>query len=446
MPSSQSPSPKPFEQPEPWRDWGGPQVRVRCLNPGLSSGSDLQGDAALAAQAFLKQASTDAFIPFYRTDVLDFHDRFISDQAPSIDSYVTDRFGTQGPRHLVSSGIGANEQFTHLLSELNNQSRDRKLIWIPVNCTREMDRVPRDAALDNTLFLECSRSGITEETVKLHEFTPRHASRVVFANKGPLRQLAERDHNLALTLPDEVPGRFGRNKSPILLAPMHIAGLDTRAYWSRVDRLCRDQPLSDPASLPVRLAAYIRAQQLRCNANHIYLATNHPLLLHSADEFCQFWNEGPNKNGNDILISRYLGLPRDSHMNLEGILANHRTRIAIFLIATGPDDGAPTHPLLCPSIDTVNPAHADLSAHEQDLILTLANAQRCSELMPTILITVPRVDLEVSALLGQLWADLTFVYSRLVGVDPGSNPEVQAVRTRAADWLADKAAALKLLQ
>ena len=91
---------------------------------------------------------------------------------------------------------------------------------------------PRDAALDNTLFIECSRSGITEETVKLHEFTPRDASRIVFANKGPLRELAERDHNLALTLPEERPGRFGRNTTPILLAPMHVAGLDTPVAYA----------------------------------------------------------------------------------------------------------------------------------------------------------------------------------------------------------------------
>ena len=45
-----------------------------------------------------------------------------------------------------------------------------------------------------------------------------------------------------------------------------------------------------------------------------------------------------------------------------------------------------------------------------------------------------------------MWPDVTFVYSRLVGVDPGSNPEVKAVRTRAAAWLADKTTALDFLR
>jgi hypothetical protein len=79
------------------------------------------------------------------------------------------------------------------------------------------------------------------------------------------------------------------------------------------------------------------------------------------------------------------------------------------------------------------------------LILALANVKRCSEKMPTILLTVEQPNLAASAWLGQLWADVTLVYSRLVGVDPGSNPEVKAVRNRAATWLSDKNAAITLL-
>ncbi|HKQ50702.1 MAG TPA: hypothetical protein VJZ71_21720, partial [Phycisphaerae bacterium] len=78
--------------------------------------------------------------------------------------------------------------------------------------------------------------------------------------------------------------------------------------------------------------------------------------------------------------------------------------------------------------------------------LALANVQRCSEKMPTLLIAVSDVNLDASAWLGQLWADTTLVYSRLIGVDPGSNPEVKAVRTRAAQWLADSDKARALLR
>ncbi|MCZ6816327.1 MAG: hypothetical protein O7F76_06450, partial [Planctomycetota bacterium] len=88
--------------------------------------------------------------------------------------------------------------------------------------------------------------------------------------------------------------------------------------------------------------------------------------------------------------------------------------------------------------------HRGLTPGETDLILAMANVKRCSEKMPTILVTVDNVDLTASAVLGQLWADTTLVYSRMIGVDPGSNPEVKAVRTRATEWLANKEMALRM--
>ena len=78
--------------------------------------------------------------------------------------------------------------------------------------------------------------------------------------------------------------------------------------------------LSDPDSLPMTLARFIFLHQGSRGVNHIYLGCNEGDLLPLADELTQFWNEGVNKNGNDITMSRYLGLPRDSHMNCEGLL------------------------------------------------------------------------------------------------------------------------------
>jgi len=144
-----------------------------------------------------------------------------------------------------------------------------------------------------------------------------------------------------------------------------------------------------------------------------------------------------------MTMSRYLGLPRDSHMNLEAILGTSERKLAVFLVRTG---DVPEHPLLLEATDPLEAEHAGLSAGDVDLVLTLANMKRCSEKMPTILIAVNRVDLTTSAWLGQLWADITLVYSRLIGVDPGSNPEVKAVRTRASEWLADRAGATSLIE
>ncbi len=395
-----------------------------------------------ALDAFLQGAVRDPLAVLYRNDPPAYARRWLKSDAPRIEAYVRTHFGGRGPRYLVNGGIGANEQFNYFVSALANERPDRKLTWLVVNSPKEIAQLPGDASVENTLFMEFSRSGITEETVKLHELTPPEAKRIVFANSGPLRALGERDGNLVLDLPSEVSGRYGRNTTPILLAPMFVAGLDVEAYWREIGAACAAFDLSDRSSPPVVLAQYIRLQQLRRGANHVYLGANDARLICSADELCQFWNEGVNRDGNDITMSRYLGLPRDSHMNLEAILGTAERKIAVFLLRTCEIAG---HALLLGHTKPVNPDHAGLSATEVDLVLALANVKRCSEKMPTIVIGVSEIELGTSAWLGQLWADTTLVYSRLVGVDAGSNPEVKAVRTRAAGWLADKSAAYSLL-
>lgn len=425
-------------------------VQARAFNPAfnepLTAPAGVLDAVGKAITAFLPTAPQDALGLLYRDRPMEYARKWLATDAPRIDAFIRQHFGEAGPRYLVNSGIGANEQFNYMVSALANARPNRRVTWLLCNSPKEAASLPGDATVENTLFMEFSRSGITEETIKLHELTPRSARRVVFANSGPLKLLAERDQNLLLELPSEVSGRYGRNKTPILMAPMHVAGLDVSAYWSEIEAACSAMDLSNSAALPVMLARLIRVQQLRRGVNHIYLGTNDELLRYSADEFCQYWNEGVNRDGNDITMSRYLGLPRDSHMNLEAILGTAEHKLAIFLLATRRSDRPLAHALLSRSADSIEAAHKGLSPEEVDLVLCLANVKRCSEKMPTVLITVDRIDLEASAWLGQLWADTTLVYSRLIGVDPGSNPEVKAVRTRAAQWLADKSAAYRLLE
>lgn len=427
----------------------GGNIRVRTLGPALNEAltapASVLESVERAIGAFLPGADKDSLGVLYRDRPIEYARKFLAGDAPKIDAYVSKHFGSAGPKYIINSGIGANEQFNYFVSALANAHPGRRTTWLLANSPKEIAALPADAGVESALFLEFSRSGITEETVKLHELTPRNAKRVVFANSGPLKALAERDQNLLLELPSEVSGRYGRNKTPILMAPMHVAGMDVQAYWQVIQDACDQLRLSDAHSLPVMLAQYIRIQQLRRGVNHIYLGTNDELLRYSADEFCQFWNEGVNRDGNDITMSRYLGLPRDSHMNLEAILGTNEHKLAVFIVATRKCGAKLTHSLLQKSVDAISPAHAGLSAEDVDLILTLANVKRCSEKMPTILVAVDEINLEASAWLGQLWADTTLVYSRLIGADPGSNPEVKSVRTRASAWLADRKGAEALL-
>ena len=390
-----------------------------------------------------ESAGEDPFIRLYRTGTEAYYREFMRDTAPVIREEIRRLFGEGGARYLVTTGIGANEQFCHYMAAVNNRDPGRKLDWIPIHSPGQLELLPPDAAEDNTLFMEFSRSSVTEETIKLHEYTARTCRRIVFSNGGGLKQLAERDGNLTLTLPDAISGRYGRNKTPILLAPMLAAGMDTERYWTMISRAMKAFDLGDPDSLPHVLARFILAAQKSRGTNFLYLGCGDDLLGLLGDEFIQFWNEGVNKDGNDLLVSRFFGLPRDSHMNLEGVLGNRQTKLGVFLLRNDRRGGA-AHPLVRRQIDPIDPEHAGLKLGDEEVILALANYRRFTEVMPSVLFEIvgaPGQD--HSAVLGQLFADVTFVYSRMMGIDPGSNPEVKFVRQRSAELLKGFASELR---
>ena len=397
---------------------------------------------ALSAKA-AESAAADPFLPLYREGVGAYYRDFMAGTAPRIRQEIRSRFGEKGLRYLVTTGIGANEQFCHYAAALNNADPDRKLSWLVIHSPLQLKLLPPDATEDNTLFMEFSRSSVTEETIKLHEYTSRKLCRIVFTNGGSLKKLAERDGNLILPMPDRVSGRFGRNKTPILLAPMLVCGMDTDAYWRLTEQAIRAFDLSDPDSLPHVMARFILAFQKARGTDFLYLGCNDDTLGLLADEFIQFWNEGVNKNGNDLLVSRFFGLPRDSHMNLEGVLGNKETKLGLFLLR---DEMRPEfrHPLVHLAIDAADPAHEGLMLGDEEVILSLANYKRFCEVMPTVLLRVcGKPSMAHSAVLGELFSDVTFVYSRLMGIDPGSNPEVKFVRERSGQLLGDFARQLR---
>ena len=388
-------------------------------------------------------AASDPFVQLYRTGTEAYFREFMSTFGPVITGEIERLFGKQGPRYMVTTGIGANEQFCHYMAAVNNRDPRRKLDWILIHSPGQLELLPPDAREDNTLFLEFSRSSVTEETIKLHEYTSRSCRRIVFSNGGGLKKLAERDGNLVLSMPDAISGRYGRNKTPLLLAPMLAAGMDVKGYWEMVSRAMAAFDLSDPDSLPHVLARFILASQKSRGTDFLYLGCGDELLGLLGDEFIQFWNEGVNKDGNDLLVSRFFGLPRDSHMNLEGVLGNRQTKLGIFLLRNDRRGGV-IHPLVRQQIDPIDPEHAGLELGDEEVILALANYRRFTEVMPSLLLEIRgEPGIALSAVLGQLFADVTFVYSRMMGIDPGSNPEVKFVRQRSAELLKGFASELR---
>jgi hypothetical protein len=224
---------------------------------------------SLLRDSLLGSFESDPFLRLYRKEVLEYFNNFMDTEAKLIDNYLARHFQGGYPHYIVNSGIGANEQFNHYPAYINNTNPDRKLDWLIIDSPRHLTKIPSDATIENTLFMEFSRSGKTEETIKIHEYTPRDAKRIVFANKGPLRDIGIRDNNLVLDLPGQVAGRFGRNKTPILLAPMHIAGMDVRGFWNKIDVAIRAFDLSLVNSLPVQIAQFIYLYQQTRMASHL---------------------------------------------------------------------------------------------------------------------------------------------------------------------------------
>ena len=130
-------------------------------------------------------------------------------------------------------------------------------------------------------------------------------------------------------------------------------------------------------------------------------------------------------------------------MNLEGVLGNRDTKLGFFLLR---DDMRCDlrHPLVHPQLDPADPAHLGMELGDEEVILSLANYKRFSEVMPSFLLRIcGPLSLVHSAVLGELFSDVTFVYSRMAGIDPGSNPEVKFVRERSGQLLGDFAAKLR---
>ena len=188
----------------------------------------LNADLCAMSRKVADAAADDPFLQLYRVGVLDYYRHFMEEDAPKIMAEVDKHFPNGSLKYLVTTGIGANEQFCHYAAAMNNRDPAKKCTWIVIHSPVQLSLLPADATEENTLFMEFSRSSMTEETLKTHEYTSRSLTRIVFSNGGGLRALAERDGNLALELPDRVSGRYGRNKTPILLAPMLVCGMDTR--------------------------------------------------------------------------------------------------------------------------------------------------------------------------------------------------------------------------
>ncbi|MBU4479391.1 MAG: hypothetical protein KKH34_09960 [Candidatus Omnitrophica bacterium] len=136
-------------------------------------------------------------------------------------------------RYIVTSGIGANEMYSHQPARSMNaffKLMGLNVQWIVVNNPEHLGVIPKDANNENTIVFEMSRSGKTGETRDFFNATKdRFKTRIVAANGEALFNLAnelEKAGGKVLVI-DDTPGHIGgrqmNRKTLMVYAPLFVA-------------------------------------------------------------------------------------------------------------------------------------------------------------------------------------------------------------------------------
>ncbi|MFA5337967.1 MAG: 4-alpha-glucanotransferase, partial [Candidatus Omnitrophota bacterium] len=385
----------------------------------------------------------------YRSNVLKyFINEFIPKEAIAYAGLIQNEFIAKGNnlKYIISSGIGANEMFSHLLANLHNAFDNSGVKWIVVDAPADLRLIPSDANNDNTIVIEFSRSGGTQETLKVAELTQkRFTKRIVYANKGPLKELALKLQKqgkpvIIHDLESTIGGRLMRRLTPMTYGPMVLAGMDPITYVASTDSYDKALDFKNKdKSLAVALARFFFVWVVLGNRREINVMYNQPKFLrHSLYELRQFVMEGANKKSSYPLIAHMNEFPRDPHVSMEGVFGQANSQIAFAVVAK--KSGFPEDETILTEEEALNKEHAGLSINDMEYSFAYPNVVKSQKQMPTAYIEIEKMTPEVAAGLSSLYEDFIVHYCALTGQDPNSNPQVKAVREGTAAALIEMAA------
>ncbi|MFA7706370.1 MAG: hypothetical protein WCX91_04650, partial [Candidatus Omnitrophota bacterium] len=333
-------------------------------------------------------------------------------------------------KYIFTSGIGANEMYSHQLARILNiyfESRGIKVRWIVVNNPAHLEVIPEDADSANSIVFEMSRSGSTKETVDFFNATKnRLKNRIVAANTGKLKDAAlklkdeEGAHVLIIdNIPGDIGGRQMNRKTLMVFIPLFVAlaagvkDLDAakgllKSYcvslFDANEKLSYDNGSNSAA---VRMAEFLYRQ--RASGRMKFSVIHHDSLKGAAKELFQLTNEGANKN-----------IAGSSNNNVLDIysLNNDRERFeAVFSKAAGSQ-------LSVFLLDKSSPDYAEGFKYAQDL-----NRRGVPCVIISIDITEDLKDnLGVIAKTSALLQDAVVYFTFLTNQDANSNPAVKFVR------------------
>lgn len=383
--------------------------------------------------------------PIFKGEVKECFEKFMEEQAPLIDEYILNAFGIESEKktsdeertkaiiaaksrikYVITFGIGGNEMRWHLLSSINNKSKDKKAVWITLHSASEIDKIPPEATAANTLRFTFTKLGETEETKASEEVLyGRFPNSIVCANEGEVYQLGEIHGALLLPFPREIAGRFSALKTPLNIAPMYVLGMDIKSYWEASDKADRAFMIGAPNNLAVEIAKFIFFEKILNGIKIIYLGHNGADIRKSLDEFVQLMMEGVAKENNEIFTMMGVEYTRNAHYEIEGILGNPDRFLMWNCLQTKINREERFRYKYARDARKRN-----LYADHINTALIVANLTTFAENSPTLVILFDQIDLEVAAYLSKIYEDVVYILCQLCNVEPYGNPMVKQMKEK----------------
>ncbi|MDP8254074.1 MAG: hypothetical protein P9X27_06760 [Candidatus Kaelpia aquatica] len=419
------------------------ELDVAVASDGYVSEGGINGNQGQPISDFLslksRLASTVPFV--FRDDMGAFVGRFLglsdirTQASPDLSDIVNtvydflSKLDLMKIKYVLSFGIGANEMYSHQLSEAVNAyfvSQGVDFKWIVVNNPGQLDIIPNGATNENTIVFEMSRSGGTKEVVDLFSRTrDRFQNRIVVANKGALKDAAvalsnEDGANVLIidNTPGDIGGRQMNRKTLMVYAPLFVAlnaGLsDINQGISHLEEYCEalynansELDYGLDTNIAINLAEFLFRH--RASGRNKFSVVFDSSLAKTATKAFQLLNEGGNKNiaggsNNNILVSYDLASDRSIY---EAVFNNASdTQLPIFILDS--------------SLDSYKDSLAYVEELRAKGIPCIAISVNMSEELDN--------NLSVHARTSALLQDMVVYYTYITNQDANSNPAVKFVR------------------
>lgn len=337
-----------------------------------------------------------------------------------------------GTKYVITSGIGANEMYSHQLAKTLNdffQSIGINVRWIVVNNPADVQRIPSDANNDNTVIFEMSRSGTTKESLDFFKATKdRFKKRIVGANPGKnnLNTLAlelQKEKGASILAIDDTRGDIGgrqmNRRTLMVYLPLYlalVAGLKDKTKAKEYLKEYVQELLDANDNFDYKRGSKSEAVQIaeflfrhRASGRNKFSVVYDDSLKASAKELFQLVNEGGNKNiaggsNNNILLSYSLQQDKSLYEKVFDKAAG--TQLPVFILNQNSKD----HQAALNYIEGLQ---------KKGIPVVVINVNISSDIKKNL-----RVIARTSALL----QDIVVYFTYITNQDANSNPAVKFVR------------------